>query len=165
MNRTIKSLVLSALLGATASMAYAQQATPVTQSATTSTASQFLQGSLGGATTCSTVNTSAANGTVTITPPAGQFVYVTGVFVDITSNTTSATQQATMASTNLTGSPVWSLATIAPTAGSSGQFRQISETFATPLKSTLAGTAVTFVPSAQTNNVIFCPRVAGFFAP
>jgi hypothetical protein len=72
---------------------------------------------------------------------------------------------ATLSTTNLSGGPIWSLATIVPTAGANGTMRQISETFPTALKSTVPGTAVTFVPSAQSAHVIFCARVAGYFAP
>lgn len=161
----LKSLAATALLCGAAAVANAQVATQITQTGTMLNASAFNQTIANGATGCATVNTTAANGTVTITPPAGQFVYITNVSIDIASDTTGNTQVATMSTTNISGTPIWSLATIAPTASSAGQFRQISETYATPLKSTAAGTAVTFVPSAQTNHVIFCTRVAGFFAP
>ncbi len=165
MKHFTKTLALAALLSTVAGAAFAQVATQTTQTATMLNATAFNQTIANGATGCAAVNTTAANGTVTITPPAGQFVYVTNVSIDIVSDVTGNTQVATMSTTNISGSPIWSLATIAPTASSAGQFRQISETYATPLKSTAAGTAVTFVPSAQTNHVIFCTRVAGFFAP
>ncbi len=71
-----------------------------------------------------------------------------------------------MSTTNLTGGPFWSLATIVPTAGANGTFRQIAEVYATPLKSKAPGTAVTFVPSAAGfTDTIVCTRVAGYFAP
>lgn len=165
MSKTLKTLLLGGVAFFAAAAAQAQVATQVTQTGSMLNATAFNQTIANGATGCAAVNTTAANGTVTITPPAGQFVYITNVSIDIVSDVTGNTQVATMSTTNISGSPIWSLATIAPTASSAGQFRQISETYATPLKSTAAGTAVTFVPSAQTNHVIFCTRVAGFFAP
>ena len=165
MKRFFKSLAVAGLFATLAAApVFAQTAQQVTQSAQRLDASTGLYGPAGGATTCATVNTTAANGTVTITPPAGQFVYITGFAMDITADTTGLTGVATMSTTNLTGGPFWSLATIVPTAGANGTFRQISETYSTPIKSTAPGTAVTFVPSAQSNHVIFCTRVAAYTA-
>jgi hypothetical protein len=160
---TIGILLLALCLCATA--AIAQSPTTVQQSGSRGDVATFLQGPAGGATSCATVNTTAALNTVTITPPAGNYVYVTGVYIDITADVTGVTQVATLSTTNLTGGPIWSLATVVPTAGANGTMRQIAETFPTALKSTVPGTAVTFVPSAQTNHAIFCARVAGYFAP
>lgn len=162
----MKRIVISILVLLLISVAACAQApTAVQQAGSRPDAAAFLQGPAGGATSCATVNTTAALNTVTITPPAGNHVYITGVYIDITADVTGVTQVATMATTNITGSPIWSLATIVPTAGANGTMRQISETFPTALKSTVPGTAVTFVPSAQTNHAIFCTRVAGYFAP
>ena len=163
MNRFFKSLAVAALALLVAAPAYAQVAQQVTQSSTRLDAGTGLYGPATGATACATVNTTAANNTVTITPPAGQYVYITGISIDITADTTGLSGLATMSTTNITGSPIWSLATIVPTAGANGTFRQIHETFSTPLRSTAPGTAVTFVPSAQSNHVIFCTRVAAYF--
>lgn len=166
MNRFFRSLALAGFVAILAvASAQAQVAQQITQSTTRLDAGTSLNGPAGGATTCNTVNTTAANGTVTITPPAGQYVYINGISIDITADVTGLTGQATMSTTNITGSPIWSLATIVPTAGANGSFRQIHETFSTPLRSTAPGTAVTFVPSAQSNHVIFCTRVAAYFAP
>ena len=166
MNRFFRSLALAGFVAILAvASAQAQVGQQITQTQTRLDAGTGLYGPLGGATTCSTVNTTAANGTVTITPPAGQYVYITGISIDITADTTGLSGLASMSTTNITGSPIWSLATVIPTAGDNGTFRQIHETFATPLRSTAPGTAVTFVPSAQSNHVIFCTRVAAYFAP
>lgn len=148
-----------------AGQAVAQQATAVQQSASRLDAATGLYGPAGGATSCATVNTTAANNTVTITPPAGQYVYMSGVYVDITADTTGLTGVATLSTTNVTGAPFWSLATIVPTSGANGSFRQLAEVYPTPLRSTAPGTAVTFVPSAQSNHVIYCIRVAAYFGP
>jgi hypothetical protein len=145
--------------------ALAQAPTAVNQSPTRSDAATFLQTMVGGATACATVNSTAANGTVTITPPAGQYVYITGVYIDITSDTTGLTGVATMGTTNITGSPTWSLATLTAAAAGQATMRQIADVFPTGLRSTVPGTAVTFVPSAQSNHVIFCTRVAGYYGP
>lgn len=163
MKFALTSLAAVSALALMAGVAQAQVSTQVTQTATPANASTFLQGQAG-ASACSTVNTTTANGTVTITPPAGLYVYITGVYIDITADATGTTSVATMSTTNLTGGPIWSLATIVPTANSVGQFRQIAETYATPFKSRTPGTAVTFVPSAQIADTIVCVRVAGYFA-
>src|SRR5512146_488752 len=156
------AIALVAALGSP--FALAQVAQQVTQSTQRLDAATFLQAPAGGATACATVNSSVANNTVTITPPAGQYVYITGVFVDITADTTGTTQVTTLNTTNLTGAPHWSLATIVPTAGANGTFRQIAETYSTPLKSAAPGVAVTFAPSAASlTNTIVCTRVAGYF--
>ncbi len=166
MTRFFKSLVLAGIFAISATMAQAQVAQQTTQTGTRLDASQFMQGAAGGATSCSTVNQTAANNTVTITPPAGQYVYITGIFVDITANITGTTQVATASMTNVTGGPFFSLATIIPTAGANGTFRQIAENYPIPLRSTAPGTAVTWVPSAAGfTNTIICPRITGYFAP
>jgi hypothetical protein len=166
MTRFFKSLALAGLLAISAiGFASAQQAPAVQQTGTRADAATGLYGPLGGATTCATVNTTAANATVTITPPGGQYVYITGVYIDLTADVTGVTQVSTLSTTNITGAPFWSLATLVPTAGANGTFRQLAETYATPLKSAAAGVAVTFVPSAQENHLIECIRVAAYFAP
>lgn len=100
--------------------------------------------------------------TVTCTPPAGQFVYITGISFDVCTNGTgTAANQVTFTSTNLTGSPVWSFS-IAATASICQHW---SEPLTTPLKSTAAGTAVTIVsPAAATNNS-YHARVYAYFGP
>lgn len=100
--------------------------------------------------------------TVTCTPPAGMFVYITGLSFDVCTNGTgTAANQVTFTSTNLTGSPVWSFS-IAATASICQHW---SEPLSTPLKSTAAGTAVTIVsPAAATNNS-YHARVYAYYAP
>lgn len=165
MKNFLSRLVAIGFLAAIAAvpMAQAQVAQQVTQSAQHLDAATFMQAPAGGATACATVNSTVANNTVTITPSGGQFVYITGIYIDIVSDTTGTTGVATMSTTNLTGGPVWSLATLAAAAGGQASYRQIAEHFTTPLKSRTAGTAVTFVPSAQIANEIVCTRVAGYF--
>jgi hypothetical protein len=100
--------------------------------------------------------------TTTCTPPGGQFVYITGIAFDVcTDGTGTATTPATFTTTNLTGSPTFGMA-IAATAEIC-QHWQVP--FATPLKSTAAGTAVTVVsPGAATHNA-YQATVFAYFAP
>lgn len=162
-NALLAGTALAVILG---SAANAQQATAVQQSASRLDATQFLQGSVGGVATCNTVSTTTANSKVTITPPAGQFVYVTAVDIDLTSDITGTTQVTTLSTTNITGAPFWSLATVVPTTGENGTFRQIAEHYPAGLKATTPGTAVSFVASAASfTDTILCMRVAGYFAP
>jgi len=145
--------------------ASSQAPTAIQQSGSRTDAATFLATSLGNAATCATVNTTTANGTVTITPPAGQYVYITGVYIDLPSDTTGTTGVATLSTTNITGSPVWSLATLAAAAAAGATNRQIADVFPTGLRATVPGTAVTFVPSAQIAHIALCIRVAGYYAP
>jgi hypothetical protein len=141
----------------------------VNQQASRGDAATFMASTPAPATACATINTTTVNGTVTITPPSGQYAYITGAYIDITANATGTTSAAVMTWAGLTNpngsAPVYSLATIVPTAGANGTFRQIAETYSPPLKSAAPGTAVTLTPSAQIANTIVCPRVLGYFAP
>jgi hypothetical protein len=100
--------------------------------------------------------------TVTCTPPAGQFVYITGLSFDAcTDGTGTAANQVTWTTTNLTGAPVFSFS-IAATASICQHWQ---EPLTTPLKSTAAGTAVTLVsPAAATHNS-YHARVYAYYAP
>lgn len=158
-----KSLLAAALLCGVAGTASAQIApTTITNTATRLDASAFSNGFTTAA--CNTVNTSAP--TLTITPPAGQFVYLTNVSIDITTDATGTSATTYLSSTNITGSPVWSLATLTVAAAVGGMnARQINETYNPPLKATAAGTAVTLVQSAAAAHNIFCVRATGYYAP
>lgn len=162
MKRLISYFLTAAFAALLTTSAFAENGTAVQQTTTRKDVATFLKGPAGGATTCSTVNTTVANTTVTITPDAGKYVYITGVYVDITSDATGTTGVATLSTTNLTGAPFWSLASLAVLTNANG-YRQIAETYPTGLKSSQPGLAVTFVPSAQTANEIYCIRVAGYF--
>jgi hypothetical protein len=100
--------------------------------------------------------------TATCTPPAGQFVYITGLSFDVCTNGTgTAANQVNFTSTNLTGSPFWTFS-VAATASICQHWQ---EPLSTPLKSTAAGTAVTIVsPAAATNNS-YMVRVYAYYAP
>lgn len=100
-------------------------------------------------------------GTITLTPNGGESVYIYAIDIWNCSNATGGTVGAvlTMTTTNITGSPAWTLGTGSTTAGALGgpglcqQELQIS--YPTGLKSTSPGTAVTFVlPTFAANQTI-----------
>jgi len=88
--------------------------------------------------------------TVTCTPPAGMYVYVTAVSFDACTNGSgSAVNQVTWTSTNITGAPVWSFSM----AATASICQHWTDSIPGGLKSTAAGTAVTFVsPAAAASN-------------
>lgn len=141
--------LLAALLLAPAA-AFAQ--TAVQQSPTRLDAAQFVQSS----------TTSAA--TITITPPAGQYVYVTNVEITNCAGATAVTAAAvtSVTTTNL-GGAAWTLGS-GTTAGAC-QPSPINGPFALPLKSSSPGTAATVVlPTFATNQTVRV-SVYYYFAP
>lgn len=155
------AFLASLLIG---SAAYAQTPVAVQQSTQRIDAATFLQGQANGATSCNTVSQTAANDTVTITPPGGQFVYITEVYIENTTDATGVTQTETISSTNLTGAPFWNVGSALTTV--QGIPAPQVETFPAGLKSAAAGVAVTFVPSAtQSAHNYLCMHVAGYFGP
>ncbi len=140
-------LALSFLAGLTGSaFAQAQVAPPVQQSSTRSDAATLV-GAITSSGTALAVNTTT---TSTLTAPAGQFIYITGVTFEVCTNGTGTAQnQVTFTSTGLSNNPSFEYS-IAATASICQRW---SEVFSSPLKSLTAGTNVTFVsPSAATNN-------------
>jgi hypothetical protein len=120
--------------------------------------------------TAPAVNATVATGTVTITPPAGQYVHFTGINVaacgDGTASTSSIQQNFT--TTNLSSLTIetsyLSAATITSNAGAS-QCDRVVLPFTTPLRSAAAGTAVTIVPPAQAAHMSFPIIATYYFAP
>lgn len=142
--------------------AYAQ--TAVQQSLPKLDAATGIYGQANGATSCNTVSQTAANDTITITPPANQYVYLTMLSIQNTTDATGVTQTGTISSTNLTGAPFWSFATALTTV--QGVAPALVEVYPTGLRSTTPGTAVTLVPSAtQSAHNYLCMRAAAFFGP
>lgn len=136
MKRT--ALVILGTLLLWAGPAYAQAPTLVQQSPTALNA-------------CTPINATAAvntAATVTLTPPAGQYVYVCGIDVSASNdNTATANTNASFTSTNLGPSGnTWAWKYSFAATASLG----ISQAFyfAIPLKSTTPGTAVTVVGPA-----------------
>lgn len=102
-----------------------------------------------------TSTTSAA--TITITPPAAQFIYVTGVEITNCAGSAAVTAAAvTTVTTTGLGSgttPVWTVGSGA-TAGLC-QPSPVNASFSSPMKSNTAGSNVTFVlPTFATNQTL-----------
>lgn len=154
---------LAALLF-TAGLAHAQIA--VQQNATRADASTWVQGQANGATSCNTVSQTVANDTITITPPAGQYVYVNQLYVYNATNATGVTQTGTIAIGGVANAGVAANLSFASalTTTQGVPAPQIIQ-FNPPLKGATAGTAVTFTPSAtQSANNYLCMWAAGYFA-
>ena len=152
------------LLGAPAIVeAQQSQGTYVTQSASRADAATFITGNT--RTSCTTSQDSVANLTITLTPPAGQYVYITGMYFEVAPNATAATSNTLWTSTNLTGSPQWLTGTTTAAAANPSAPYFINEVYPTALKSTVAGTAVTIVPSATTASAFICAHAVGYFNP
>lgn len=139
--------------------------TSVQQSAAKADAASFAQMQAGLRTTCSTSQDTVANLTITITPPAGNYVYLTGLFIEGLANATGATSTTVWSSTNLTGSPAWLTPTTASAAANPTGMINLSEVYPTALKSTVAGTAVTILPQATTASAFLCAKAVGYFSP
>lgn len=117
-------------------------------------------------TNCTATQTNAASLTLTLTPPAGQYVYISQFAVNVIPNATGAASTAAYTTTNLTGSPVWLIGEYANAAATPAQAPlQINDVYPTGLKSTAPGTAVTFVPNATLASASVCPRVVAWFGP
>lgn len=163
----VAAIALGAGLLASAQEAKAQQSqgTVVTQSASRADAATFMQMVAGGRTTCSTSQDTVANLTITITPPAGNYVYLTGFYVEGMGNATAATSTTVWSSTNLNGSPAWLTPTIASAAANPTGLISIAEVYPTGMKSTTPGTAVTILPQATTASAFLCAHAVGYFSP
>ena len=151
--KSLRHLLVSALilagLGALVALG-----TPVVSWAQSSVATRVQQDSqiLQAATAVGTSVTSAS--TITITPPAGQFVYVQEVDVANCAGGTAVTAAAptTITTTNLTGSPAFTVGS-GVTAGLCQPFPTV--VYPNGLKSSSPGTNVTFVlPTFATNQTV-----------
>lgn len=109
-------------------------------------------------------HTSAATLTITA-PPTGSFVYVTGIDISNCAGASAVTAAAPtyITTTNLTGAPQYQLGS-GVTAGLC-QPTSSGIAFTTPLRSTTAGAAVTFVlPTFATNQTVSV-NVYYFYGP
>jgi len=138
------------------------QGTIVTQSASRADAATFIIGN--SRTSCTTTQDTVANLTITITPPAGQYVYITGMYFEVAPNATASTSNTLWTSTNLTGSPQWLTGTTTAAAANPSAPYFINEQYPTALRSTVAGTAVTIVPSATTASAFICAHAVGYYS-
>ena len=137
--------------------------TVTTQSSFKADAATFFAGST--RTNCTTTQETVANLTITITPPAGNYVYLTGFYAEVAPNATAASSQTIWSSTNLTGSPSWLLLTNASSASVPTLEYFISEIYPTAIKSTVAGTPVTIVPLATAASAYVCAHAVGYYNP
>lgn len=157
---------LTLALGLGLGSAYADTpGTAVTQSATHADASTFWIGQSNGATSCNAVSQTAAQDTITIPAIAGQYIYLTELIVQFSTDATGATAVPTISFTNLgtAGSPSFlSAATTLATTG-------YPVNFAIPmpvggLRSAQPGVAVTIVPSAAMSaHTILCLSAMGYY--
>ena len=117
-------------------------------------------------TNCTATQASTANLTLTLTPPAGQYVYLSAFSVNVIPNATGAASTAAFTTTNLTGSPAWLIGEYANAAATPAMAAlQVNDVYPTGLKSTAPGTAVTIVPTATLASATVCPRAVAWFGP
>lgn len=115
------------------------------------------------------VNATQAAGTCTITPPNGQRIYITSIYIANCQDGTASTStiQANFTTTNLGGlvmeTSYLSAATITTNPGVSLCDRQPMN-MVTPLASAQPGVAVTIVPPTQNAHASFPITVLGYFA-
>lgn len=113
---------------------------------------------------CTTTQVAVATLSMTITPPAGNYVYITGMYIETASNGTGSTTSTTAwTSTGLTNTPSWLV-----TAGGTGApaISQIAETYPPGgLKSANPGTAVVLAPVATLASAYTCAKVTGYYSP
>ena len=140
----------------------------VTQTATRPDAAQFWVGQTAGLTACNAVSATSPSATITITPPSGQYVYLTTLIVQINTDATGATAVPTVSTTNISSNG-------GATAGALSAASTLSTTGLTNtgavipfgiggLKSAAPGVAVTFVPSgAQATHGILCMSAVGYY--
>ena len=137
--------------------------TTVTQSGFKADAATFFVANT--RTSCTTTQDSTANLTLTITPPAGNYVYLTGLYIEGLANATGASSATVWSSTNLTGSPAWTTPFTASAAANPPNPLYLAETYPTAIKSTVAGTAVTILPQATSASAYLCAHAVGFYSP
>lgn len=163
----VAAIALGAGLLAVPEIANAQsnQGTVTTQSGYKADAATFFAQVAGARTTCSTSQDTVANLTMTITPPAGNYVYLTGLYFEGLANATGATSTTVWSSTNLTGSPAWLTPFTATAAANPSGLMSLAEIYPTAIKSTVAGTAVTILPQATSASAFLCAHAVGYFNP
>jgi hypothetical protein len=153
-----------ALLAAGAANADAP-GTSVTQTATHLDAAAGWWGSAAGATSCNAVSGTSPSDTITITPPAGQYVYLTEFFLQHSTDATGATEVPTISMTNIsTSGGLAAFLSAASTLSTTGYHVETAIPFPQGLKSAQPGVAVTFVPSATLSaHTIMCNSATGYF--
>ncbi len=104
-----------------------------------------------------------ATTSLSFTPPSGQYLYVSEIYFNVCANGTGTAQaQVSFTTTNLPGPPAfeYSIPATANTCVQLGPFM-----FPNGLKSSAAGTAVTFVTPAAAASNSYGAFVSGWYAP
>lgn len=163
----VAAIALGGGLLAPAFISEAEAQTAVQQSSAELRAASALTGPSGGRTTCTTTQDSVANLTVTLTPAAGNYVYITAIDIQVASNVTGATSAVAWSTTGLTGNGSFlttnvagATTNVAPNGG-----YQVNAKYPTGLKSITPGTAVVLTPSATMASASQCPQVAWYQGP
>jgi hypothetical protein len=100
--------------------------------------------------------------TITVTPPAGQYVYVTGIDLSNCATTTiTPATPVTITTTGFTGT--WTL--YVGTGATAGLCQPQEIAWTRPVKSAAPGTAVTFVLPTFTTNQVIGMNVYYYYAP
>ncbi len=134
------ALVFAVVMGALAPQVHAQLAPPSQVSLRNDAGNSY------------STNAASAS-TTTLTPVSGQYAYIYSIHIDNCAGATAVTAAGvtTITTTNLPGSPIWTLGS-GTTAGACAQ--SFSETYPSGLKALATG-AVTFVlPTFATNQTI-----------
>jgi len=159
----MRKILLAFLLALLPAAAFAQSA-PVQQQ------SQRLDASVGTCAIATAVGATQANDTCTITPPAGQYVYINYLSVGACQDGTASISgiQLNFTSTNLSGwvaeTSTLSAATITTNPGVNLCAYQ-GGALTAPLKSAAPGVAVTIVGPASTPHMSFPIIASYYFSP
>ena len=138
--------------------------TSITQTATHLDAAVIWQGEAAGATSCNAVSATSPSDTITITPPAGQYVYLTNFLLQHSTDATGATEVPTISMTNIGTGGFPAFLSAASTLSTTGYTVNVDIPFGVGgLKSAQPGLAVTFVPSATLSaHTIMCNSVTWY---
>ena len=150
------------LLGA-AKEAKAQATAPgvaVQQSPQRLDASQVVQGTT--AANCTTTQVAVASNTFTFQPPSGQYLYLTGAYIEVAGNGTGAQSAVGWSTTNLNG-VAWLTTGAVQTTALGAQ--EVAESYSNPLKSSQAGLAVVITPTATMASNYQCAKFTGYYGP
>ena len=164
--KLLSSASALALLAAMAAPASADFAgTSTTQTATHPDAAVFWTGQANGATSCNAVSQTSASDTLTITPPSGNYAYLTALTVQFSTDATGATAVPTIAITGVAGSGAAPYLSAATTLSTTGYHSDIVIPFPVGgLRGSTPGGAITLVPSAAMGaHSILCMTAVGYF--
>ena len=160
----MRKVVLALLLASAACPALAQTqnlvAPPVEQVGQRLDAATFA--AVG--TNWNTVNTQS---TATVTPPSGQYVYITAMYMQACQDATGAAAtnvgwSTTGLGSGATASPQFSISQASSAGSCAGSPGMV--TFATPLKSNAPGTNVTLVSPSAIGHTGFSSEIFGYFS-